>query len=514
MSARSEEGALRAWAFALALIVLCLPIHSPDLFWHLSAGRWIAAQGLIPTSDPFSFTRFGAPWIDFEWLAQILWYGIHEVAGLRGLWALKAAMLVAVFIPIDGLMRDKGASPTARAAGLALWSCAALASADLRVDLFSAGLFALLLRRLEAGKASFLFGFTLFTLWGNLHAGFPLGLALYAAYAIFVPRPAALGAEFCGALLGTLLNPYGLEIYRVIVAHGHDSIGRYVREWGPVDWRMGYHRPLIAALIGGTAASWAARRHAPALAAVTVALALVTVVSSRFGIYFAAAAAGVLAVGFPRPHAFRVAGGLVLASMLLGSATRNTAWGRAFSDVYVARRAVNFVAAERDAFGPLRVYNTYEWGGYLGWCLGRNGLVYGDGRYLFHSQLFELETALTGAGPMNEFVGRNRFDALLIRNYPTQLRGELSFPDGARVTLTRPWYASYLPRSRWALVYWDEQALVFVDRAKVATGWLSAHEYRWVRPGDEEALIAALSHGLAPAGEVSAERARRTDMPR
>lgn len=506
----AQEGALRAWAFALALIVLCLPIHSPDLFWHLSAGRWIAAHGAVPVSDAFSFTRFGAPWIDFEWLTQLLWYGVSAAAGLRGLWALKALMLVAAFFPVDGLMRDKGAPVLARAAGLALWTSAILASADLRADLISAAFLAALLRRLEKGEASFLFGFALFALWANLHAGFALGLVLYAAYAFAGPRPAGLSAEFCGALFGTMLNPYGLEIYRVIAAHGHDSIGRFVREWGPVDWRAGYQRPLIAALVVGAAASRSARRQAPALAAAVAVLAFATAASARFGVYFAAAAAGCLAVAWPRPRSTWVAGGLLLSSLLVVSATRHAAWGRSFSDVYVARRAVDFVAAERAAFAPLRTFNTYEWGGYLGWRLGPEGKVYGDGRYLFHGQLAELETALTGPGPMSEFARRNAFDAFLIKSYPDRMKGELVFPDGARVSLERPWYAAYLPRTRWALVYWDEQALVFVDRAKVPAAWLAAHEFRWVRPGDDEALAAALAHGLAPAAEVVAERARVT----
>jgi hypothetical protein len=107
-----------------------------------------------------------------------------------------------------------------------------------------------------------------------------------------------------------------------------------------------------------------------------------------------------------------------------------------------------------------------------------------------------------------EFVERRRLDGLLIKNDPARMSGELVFPDGKRETLSRPWYASYLPRSRWALAYWDEQALLFVDRAKVPAAWLAAHECKWVRPGDGEALAAALAHGLAKAAEVEAERAR------
>ncbi|MBI4059815.1 MAG: hypothetical protein HY403_00135 [Elusimicrobia bacterium] len=508
-----EGGALLAWALALALLVLGLPIHNPDLFWHLSAGRWILAHGAVPASDPFSFTRFGAPWIDFEWLTQALWFGVNAAAGLRGLWALKAVMLALAFLPLDGILRDKGASPAARAAGLGLWTCAILASADLRADLFTAAFAALLLRRLESGRALFLFGFGLFALWGNLHAGFPVGLALYAAYALGArffggPRPAGLGAEACGALLGVLLNPYGLKIYAAIAAHGDDSIGRFVREWGPVDWRSPFQRPLIPALFVGAAAARAAWPRAPALAMSAGALAFATAASARFSVCFAAAAVACLAAAWPRARASWAAAGLAAATVLIAGASARAAWGRAFSDAYVARRAVDFVVAERAVFAPLRLFNTYEWGGYLGWRLGPEGRVYGDGRYLFHGQLAELQEALAGAAPMAAFIERNRLDALLIRNYPARTAGARVYPDGSRRELTRPWYISYLPRERWALVWWDVQALVFVDRARVPAPWLAAHEYRWWRPGDGEALSDALARGEAVAAEVEAERSR------
>ena len=428
VSALAEGGALRAWAYALALILLSLPIYSPDLFWHLSAGRWIWAHAAVPSVDSFSFTRYGQPWVDFEWAAQLLFYAVNTLAGLRGLWVLKAALLIGAFLPVDGLMRDRGANHASRAAGLALWSCAALAQADLRVDLCSAAFFALLLRRLESGRASLLFGFGLFALWGNLHAGFPVGLALYAAYALAArfghgKKTKGLGAEVCGAALGVLLNPYGAKIYSVIATHGADPIGRFVSEWGPVTWRMVYHRPLIGALLIGAALAWAVRLRAPALALSAAVLTLATALSARFGIYFASACVGCLAVAFPRPRALWGAAVLAAATLLIGTATWRTPRGMVFTDAYVARRAIDFVVSEREAFGPLRLFNTYEWGGYLGWRLGPEGRVYGDGRYLFHGQLPELQQALTGPQPMQDFIKRNNLDALLIRAYPDRLPG-------------------------------------------------------------------------------------------
>ena len=506
MSALPEGGALRAWAYALALIVLCLPVLSPDVWWHLSAGRWIWAHGAVPAVDSFSFTRAGAPWIDFEWLFQLLLHPFG-LLGDWGLWLAKALLLGLAFWPLDGLLRDRDASPLSRALGAALWAAAILPKADLRADLVSAAFFAWQLRRFSSGKSSFLFGFGAFACWANLHAGFALGLALYPAWALVLwlarrKRPEGLGAEACGAALGVLMNPYGLSLFGVFMAHALDPVRAGVAEWGAFSLRPPFHWPLAAALAAGTWAAWRARKSEPALAAAALSLTAATLYSTRFNVYWPAAAVPLLAPAISAELA------LAALTLLFAAALRVVEFGRPYQDVFVARRAADFVAAERGVFAPLRVFNTYEWGGYLGWRLGPGSRVYGDGRYLFHGQLGELQEALSGDAPMAAFVERNRLEALLIRSYEQRLPGVRVYPDGSRRALSRPWYVTYLPRERWALVWWDRAALVFVERAKAPASWLAAHEYRWWRPGDGAALEDALSRGEAPKEAVEAERRR------
>ena len=506
-----EGSALRAWAYALALLVLCIPVLSPDVWWHLSAGRWIWAHGEAPVADAFSFTLEGAPWIDFEWGFQLILYPFG-LFGDRGLWAAKALLLVLAFLPVDGRLRDRKASALARAVGAAVWAAAILPKADLRADLVSAGLFAWQLRRLASGKASFLAGFAAFALWANLHAGFALGLALYPAWALALrlfrkERPAGLGAEACGAALGVLLNPYGLSLFSVFATHLFDPVRAGVAEWGPFSLRYRFHWPFGATVAAGAWAAWRAPRSAPLLACPAAARGAASLYSSRFSVYYPAAAVPLIAAAVPPAAA------LAVLSVLLAASMRVVEWGRPYQDLFVARRAVDFVAAERGALGGLRLFNMYEWGGYLGWRLGPEGKVFGDGRYLFHGQLGELQDALTGPGRMAEFVERRGLEALLVRNFPDRFTGVRVYPDGTRRELRRPWYLILLPRERGALVWWDRQGLLFVDRAKAPAAWVAANEYRWLRPGDEEALADALARGEAPAAAVEAERSRRASAP-
>ena len=490
----------------MALVVLCLPVFNPDLFWHLSAARWILIHGKIPRTDVLSFTLYGAPWIDFEWGTQLFWYGVNLVTGLWGLWVLKGLLLIGAFYPVDGLLREKGASDAARAGALTLWLAAMLAQTDLRADLTSVMFFAIVLRRLELRRASFLFGFGLFALWANIHGGFILAFGLYALAAVAAPQ-AGLAAEATGAVLGTLVNPYGAGIYRALFYHASEPTVRAVMEWLPPSGHNPFQAPLILAMLLVLGLAWKGRRASKFLLGAALATLCASAMTARFGAYFAAAGTMFVFSAFPRPRAAFIALGLAAMSALLYP-IRVRLHDRPFNDFIVARRAVNFVARERRALQPLRMFNQYEWGGYLGWRLGEDGLVFGDGRYLFTTQLPEINAALTSAENLAGFAARRRLDGFLIKNLETKFPSTRVYPDGTKRQFDRPWYITYLPRQRWALVYWDEQALVFVDRAKVPADWLSAHEYRWVLPGDEAAREDALRRGEIPRLAFSAENVR------
>ena len=68
--ARLATGALLLFSALAGLF----KVKSYDVFWHLASGRWIVEHGRIPRTDPFRFTSHGAPWVDHEWLFQVLLY--------------------------------------------------------------------------------------------------------------------------------------------------------------------------------------------------------------------------------------------------------------------------------------------------------------------------------------------------------------------------------------------------------------------------------------------------------
>ena len=75
---------LLAFLPALTVLLACF-VQRPgetDLWWHLRAGEWMVAHGQIPHVDPFSLSRGGEPWTNFEWLYQLAVYGLQCAGGL------------------------------------------------------------------------------------------------------------------------------------------------------------------------------------------------------------------------------------------------------------------------------------------------------------------------------------------------------------------------------------------------------------------------------------------------
>ena len=94
---RSLADKLRDWllpaGILLGLRCFIQPIENPDLWWHLSAGRWIVEHRAWPRADFLSHTFGGAKWVDFEWGIQAVYYGLFRAGGALGLLSLKLALI-------------------------------------------------------------------------------------------------------------------------------------------------------------------------------------------------------------------------------------------------------------------------------------------------------------------------------------------------------------------------------------------------------------------------------------
>jgi hypothetical protein len=83
--------------YGLLLILGPRLLNDPDSYSHIEVGRWIIAHGTLPATDPFSFSRHGAPWITFEWLSEVIYAAAYALAGWPGVLVVGAAAIALAF---------------------------------------------------------------------------------------------------------------------------------------------------------------------------------------------------------------------------------------------------------------------------------------------------------------------------------------------------------------------------------------------------------------------------------
>lgn len=420
--------------FCLLLLALSLQnrVVDADFWWHLRTGQWILEHRRIPLVDVYSYTAGGQRWIAHSWLADLGMYLLYRYVGAFILLPLRALLHVAAFALLLKLAWERWA----RFGGvLALVLVAFVASAKFwltRPNSLSLalviGLFYLWYQYKWRGHDRLWLLPPLMILWANLHSGYIFGFLLLGALflgeglTVLWPDPVPLDRRRWGrfglfillSIPAVLINPYGIHLWFYpfryylggITLHTH-----FVGEW----LSPNFHEPsnllfalLIVALI--TAMAWRQRGLGPAetLALVIfVGLALRSVRAAGVAIpLLTGAVAGVLGQGVPprAPASRRGAwpspskkiiwawygGALLLFLLLLTLVGFDYArWGRArgfLQEEACPRRAVEYLEQLPTAS---RLFNSYNWGGYLIWRLYPERLVFIDGRAdLYGDEIF------------------------------------------------------------------------------------------------------------------------------
>ena len=66
--------------FVLFFLVCCFNLD-PDFGWHLSSGNFYLVHNYIPSTDIFSYTAPNFPWINHEWLLDVLIAFLYKFGG-------------------------------------------------------------------------------------------------------------------------------------------------------------------------------------------------------------------------------------------------------------------------------------------------------------------------------------------------------------------------------------------------------------------------------------------------
>ena len=93
---RAWHASLQGLVFALTGFLGSYTVADPDLWGHIRFGLDTLQAGAVVRTDPYSYLSGGQPWINHEWLSELLMALAWDRLGPPGLVALKVAVIWAM----------------------------------------------------------------------------------------------------------------------------------------------------------------------------------------------------------------------------------------------------------------------------------------------------------------------------------------------------------------------------------------------------------------------------------
>jgi hypothetical protein len=402
----------------LAIAIACADnFADPDLWMHVLAGKRILHTGHIPLHDLYSYSAWGLPWYNHEWLAEVVLGASYQWLGVFGLKLVKPLCTgVTVVALSEGLSRTAAPPGVQRIVLLAV-AAALLPYVQFRPQIFTFALLSVLIAKLATevynGPVKLWILIPMFALWANLHAGCLAGLAalviftmVIGAQELIAQRKLARASIFAtvtfACALATLLNPLGTGQWKTfIVALTDPLIQATISDWTPLVrfvWNISHHsvwEPVLfivpAVLLAGFAISLVA---APSLHdAALSAIALVFTAAAFHAVRNVPLA--VISLSVPFAHHLGIA--------LRSRAVRDQPDGPAApSPVFIllatglialaggefSNRLETWEPVPKSAVAFMKVHglhgnllNDFDWGGYLIWHNAPQSKVFIDTRF-------------------------------------------------------------------------------------------------------------------------------------
>jgi hypothetical protein len=502
---RVDRGVAAATAAVVGFFVAAVlpratwPLIDGDVWWHIRQGEEVLRGGAVPRVDTWSIVGAGRPWTSQDWGANVILalgngFGKWGQTGLSFLfggltvlafWILWRA--IAVRVPTIGWL----SRITWLSLGLALAGPVMGVRVQVLDLLFATAVIWICWRYLVDPRRRWLIGLPLVTVvWANLHAGwllvFLLGGAVLVGEAVDrllrrhpEGQPLSwsqlrdLGLALLLSAAALVLNPNGTDLYAYpFYTFGITALSRYVMEWFPASLNTIFGQLLAlfvvvavvpALVVGG-------RRIRMADALILVGLTVMAYQAIRFllilGPIGGAIAAVVLAPIISQTSLGRrasrilerlarrrtgrlglVNAGLVGLLVVLGLGVSLLRVSPPAQASEIARSLPAGAVAWLDEHEPgRRIFNRYEWGGYIGQQRPQQP-IFMDGRAdVYGDALLQMYVSIIG-----------------LRGDPQVLfdRYEIDYAVFPPDTPLADWFDA---ADRWKRVYADATAAVWVLR--------------------------------------------------
>lgn len=219
-----------------------------DTWWHLRTGQWMLEQHNIPYSDPFSYTRSGEAWHYPGWLMQISMYWIFRILGAGGLNVWTAVMVCLAFFfvwkTLEGnvFLRAFTIILAAAASGV-YWAARPYLATFVLTAVFIWLFEGMRKKGYQSIKKPVIWLAVLMMIWANSHGGFFAGFLVWGVYFVdglfkWLSKKLEFHTVERLFLLGFLLafavclNPYGVEMlvypFKTV---GINALQDYIQEW-------------------------------------------------------------------------------------------------------------------------------------------------------------------------------------------------------------------------------------------------------------------------------------------
>jgi len=380
----------------------------PDLWWHVKNGQNILDTHHWPTTDPYSFTVAGSPWLSYEWLGDVLFGAVARIAGLQGLDALLIVLGSAILTSLYAYAALRSGNSKAGFITAAALYALVTPSLSLRPQMLGYLFIILTLIALEyfrQGKLPALWFLPpLFLVWINTHGSWVIGLGVLFVFwagglmsfrigSIEARRWTAqqrihLEVAFLLCLAAIPLTPYGtrLAAYPFTVASSLPVNLANVLEWQPMPFNLLGGKIFLALLLGFFLVQMALRFSCRLDELVLfVGGSVVACLHLRFVLLFVPFFSGLLVMVLARwvPAYDRQKDKYAVNFALMASVIAAMAWyfpTRAnMQEVILRKFPVRAVDYLKTHVVPGPMYNTYGYGGYLIWALPQQK-VFIDGR--------------------------------------------------------------------------------------------------------------------------------------
>jgi hypothetical protein len=527
---------LHKWIYlsvaAVVLIVSFFKIADLDFWWHLKTGQIIWEQKQFQHTEIYSFTAPGRPYIDHEWLFQVIQYLLYAPGGPLAVILFKCGILILIYLLIVRFLLQKGIHPwiviPLIAVSIAGGRTRFVERPEIFTELFLICSYLWIQKYLETKNWKYLIPvLPVIVLWSNIHAAVILGLILQGVflagllierivqrfeypvfYAAGSKEMIVLSMLFVISLLLTGLNPNGYNVLKVpfeltgIIESGLLNN----QEWQqPPAWRLPFFY-LCQIILFAFFVLNAKRLH--------------------FVHFLFAAFLSYISLKYVRNIAlFSMLMPLLIWPYLADIKVRSKAamgavcaaalyWAIALSPFEFGSGVAWYFPdriAQYTEKNNLRgnMLNSYAFGGYLIWELYPERKIFIDGRNeVFLPLLEEIVKVRADSRLWTQFLNKYEIEYALLA-YWDELEEVTTFDaQGRPVKTYAPFSSTHFPRSRWALVYWDDDGMILVKRNGI-NAHFAASEYTALFPegtGYQQSLIRG---GKINKGKATAEVSRK-----